>query len=154
MSVSCVMAQGNTTDSIWCDDLNNIIRCVSMAQVYEPVGPPSADTSDIAAFSPHVHLTRTDIETMQRRYKKITYTTDLHSTRGEKNYTLTTMDQWYERFHHCLEGWDTARMDNRDPSIDIKDYFITNGEDETTIRISLQKDSAFGSSYHVRITIY
>ncbi len=154
MCMAPARAQSHVKDSLWCDGLNNIIRCVSMAQVYEPVGAPSADTTDIAPFSPHVRLTATDHETMQRRYRKMTYLSDLQSTHGDQRHAVAAMDQWAIRFQHCLEGWDTARIANRDTTIDVKDYFITNGEDETTVRVSIQKDSAFGTGYHVRITIY
>ncbi|MBS1684560.1 MAG: hypothetical protein JSS76_07400 [Bacteroidetes bacterium] len=154
MSCAVAQAQPLQADSLWCDNLNNIIRCVSMAQVYEPVGPRSIDTFDIAPFAPQVHLTTTDSEIMQRRYKKVTYTTDLRSTYTDRSLASLIMDQWYEKFKHCLDGWDTARIDNRDGKTEVKDYFITNGEDETTVRISLQRDSAFSDGYHVRITIY
>lgn len=147
-------AQSSKADSVWCDDLRNIIRCVSMAQIYEPVGPPSADTFDIAPFAPHIHLTGTDRESMQRKYKKVTYSTDLQSTSGTESHAALAMDQWYGKFHLCLEGWDIARIANRDTNCGVKDYFITNSEDETTIRLSLLRDSAFSDSYHVRITIY
>lgn len=147
-------AQKRATDSLWCDHLNNIIRCVSMAQIYEPVGVPSADTADIAPFTPQVHLTNTDRETMQRRYRKVTYQTDLRSTYGTHEHAAAAMDSWYGKFKRCLDGWDTARIANRDAADEIKDYFITNGEDETSIRISLQRDTPFGEGYHVRITIY
>lgn len=152
--VDSAKAQNRVADSLWCDHLYNIIRCVSMAQIYEPVGPPSKDTFDIPAFSPQVHLAATDRETMQRRYKKITYLADLLSTTGSSHHATLSMDQWAARFVRCLEGWDTARIANRDSTVEIKDYFITNGEDETTVRLSIIKASALGDSYQVRITIY
>lgn len=154
LSATSVTAQTGASGALWCDHLNNIIRCVSMRQIYEPVGTPSADTLDIAAFAPHTRLTATDRESMQRRYKKVTYQTDLQSTSGSMAHAAIAMDQWYARFKGCLEGWDTARIANRDQKVTVQDYFLTNGEDETTVRLSIQRDAPPGLSDHVRITIY
>lgn len=136
-------------DTVWCDNLNNIIRCVSMKQIFEPVGEVK-DSSDIWPFVPKVRLTRSDAEVIQKKNGKVNYIADIQSTRGPLTQIEGSLNTWYQKVRGCLAPWDMARLANRDKSISYQDYFLTNSEDETTVRLSIIHDNA----YHVRITIY
>ncbi|MCW3124437.1 MAG: hypothetical protein JWO03_95 [Bacteroidetes bacterium] len=135
-------------DSIWCDNLNNIIRCVSMKQIFEPVGKVK-DSAYINPFVPTARLSTSDAEVIYKRDGKVSYLANIHSA-VNKNDAVTALDVWYKKFKPCLALWEEVRLTNYDKSISTQDYFFTNSEDETSVRLSIDQKNG----YHVRITIY
>lgn len=148
-----VSAQKNliNADSIWCDHLNEIIKCASTDIISDRICRVQ-DSDAIAPFVPVLNLTDSKQETMNKQYGKVTYTAICY-TAAMPTETLTAQyEKWYRKVKKCLDLWAVARLDNEDKGLpDFKDYFITNDEDETTVRLDIVKTD---KGYGVRLRIF
>jgi hypothetical protein len=151
LSVSNAIAQkAPAPDSLMCAHLNDFIRCVSMKKIFAPVGKNMEDSDHVDPFTPAIRLSRLPAEKIAKENNKVTYQADLFLSPGLDKKTETQLDKCHAQIKSCLLPWDDARLSNRDKSIPYQDYFMTNSEDETTVRIGIVRDSV----YRVRITIY
>ena len=150
LSKLAIYAQ-SSADSIWCEQLNEIIKCVSMDKITPTIGRESNDTSDIAAFKPKIKLTTTNQELLKRQYKKVSYEGIFYQSKVLDKLTLSQFEAVYQRIKKCLDLWEIARLPNQDPGLKgYQDYFITNSEDETTLRLDIVKQIG----YVIRLRIY
>ena len=147
-----VFAQkASASDSVWCDNLENIIRCASLDMILEPVGINIADSSHIASFIPRTRLSRSMVEMIGKDHNKVTYMSYLYSAAIPDKNLETHLDKWYKKVKTCLPQWDDAMLPNADKSLSaFQDHIFTNSEDETSVRL----DIVHTDGYHVRIRIY
>jgi hypothetical protein len=151
LSVSNMTAQKMPElDSIMCAHLNDFIHCVSMKQIFAPVGKNLEDSASVAPFTPAIRLSRLPTEKIVKENNKVTYQADLFLSPSLDKKTEARLDQLHLKIRSCLSLWEDARLANRDKAIPYQDYFMTNSEDESTVRIGIVRDSV----YRVRITIY
>ena len=155
MLCSCVpvLAQKVTinSDSLWCDHLSEIIKCASTDVISERIGHTD-DPDAIAPFLPALTLTDSELETISKQYGKVTYTAICYTSAKPDLILMTQYEKWYNKIKKCLDQWTVARLDNEDKSLpDYKDYFITNDEDETTVRLDIIKTT---KGYSVRLRIF
>ena len=151
-SHSASAQKGNiNSDSMWCDHLNEIIKCASTDIISDRIGHTD-DPDAIAPFLPALTLTDSRQETISKQYGKVTYTAICY-TSTKLDQTLTVQyEKWYNKVKKCLDLWVVARLDNEDKNLpDYKDYFITNDEDETTVRLDIVKTD---KGYSVRLRIF
>lgn len=138
-------------DSVWADHLNELIKCASTDQITERISKNIKDSSYIAAFVPALRLSNSSSEEIKKEYNKVSYTCYLASSakadeKLEKEYTA-----WYEKLKRLLSMWEVARLKNGDKDLNVPDdYFFTNSEDETAVRLDIVK----GNGYHVRLRIF
>ena len=139
------------SDSIWCDHLNEIIKCASTDIISDRICHVQ-DSDAIATFVPVLTLTDRKQEIMNKQYGKVTYTAICY-TSAKQDETLTEQyEKWYFKVKKCIDAWGVARLDNEDKSLpNFKDYFITNDEDETTVRLDIIKTD---KGYSVRLRIF
>jgi hypothetical protein len=151
LSVTSLFAQKNRqADSLWCDHLNEILKCASLDIITGRVGT-NIDTSYIAPFIPRIGLSPGK-ETMAKEYNKVTYTCYFYSSPTLSDALMKQFDNWHKKVRKCLSLWDETRLKNGDPALaHYQDYFITNSEDETTVRLDIFHDN---NSYHVRMRIF
>jgi hypothetical protein len=141
----------SVADSLWCSNLDNIIRCASLDQIVDPVGNDIADSEYIAPLTPLVRLSKSPTEKISKEYNKVNYTCYLYSATKSDKTLEAQYDKWYKKVKSCLTLWEDAKLANSDKSItDYQDHFFTNSEDETTVRM----DIVHRDGYHVRIRIY
>jgi hypothetical protein len=145
------LAQTSVSDSVWCENLNNIIRCASQDEIYPEV-VVVRDSTYIPAVKPTVHLTSSGNETIGKKYGKVTYEGYCYRSKTIDSKLLKELENWVSKTKACLDLWEVNRIDNQDKSLQqYKDYFITNSEDETTVRFDIFKGR---DSYYVRLRIY
>jgi curved DNA-binding protein CbpA len=148
----CVNAQqAAISDSLWCDHLNEIIKCASIDEITDRIGKGIRDSDFIPAFAPSLKLSRSPTESIKKEYGKISYECYLYSGSAADKKLEDQYKWWYKKIKACLYLWEEARLKNGDTSISVPDdYFFTNSEDETSVRLDLIKD--YG--YHVRLRIF
>ena len=152
-AVSGVRAQTKTaviSDSLWCNNLNEIIKCASIDEITERIG--NKDSSYLNGRRPYLRLSNAKIEFIEKRYDKVSYVCYLYTGKAPDKELEKQFDFWYKKIKACLAPWEEARLKNGDPySPDVADdYFFTNSEDETSVRLDLIKDGG----YSVRLRIY
>ena len=151
LSNSVFAQKTNVSDSVWCDNLENIIRCASLDMILEPIGIDIHDSSYIASFIPRTRLSRSMVEMIGKDHNKVTYMCYLHSAAIPDKNLEAQLDKWYKKVKACLPLWDDATLPNGDKSLSAyQDHFLTNSEDETSVRL----DIVHTDGYHVRIRIY
>jgi hypothetical protein len=139
-------------DSIWCDHLNEIIKCASMHQITDRICHIRADSDAIAPFVPMLKLTDAGEETMNKQYGKVNYTAICYTSAILDDKLGIQYESWYYKVIKCLSPWEVSRLANQDKSITkYLDYFFTNSEDETTLRLDIVK---VPKGYAVRIRIF
>ena len=147
------IAQGKMTvaDSLWCDHLNEIIKCASLDQISERIGTVR-DSSFIPQFRPALLLSKNQDEYIAKQYGKVNYTcyffiTDKNDTKLQQQFV-----KWHDKLKACLPPWDEARLPNSDSVlVAYPDYFFTNSEDETSVRLDIVQ---YQHRYCVRLRIY
>ena len=155
MLCSCVpvLAQKVTinSDSLWCDHLSEIIKCASTDIISDRISHIN-DSDTIAPLLPALTLTDSKQETISKQYGKVTYTAICYTSAKPDQILITKYERWYTKVKKCLDLWQVARLDNEDKSLpEYKDYFITNDEDETTVRLDIIKTT---KGYSVRLRIF
>lgn len=145
-------AQQNTTnDSVWCDNLNELIKCASLDVINGRVSKPVNDSTFITATTPNLRLSNNSHEIISKQYGKVIYECYFHSSKTLDKKLEQAFYHWHEKIKKCVEVWEEARLKNANTTLNVPDdYFITNSEDETTLRIDIFKDKG----YHVRLRIF
>jgi hypothetical protein len=138
-------------DSLWCDHLNEIIKCASLDEITERISNNINDSSFIPAFRPDLHLLNSNTELIKKEYGKVSYEAYLYAEEKPNDKLLKHFSESYEKIKACLLPWEVARLKNSDASLSVPDdYFFTNSEDDTTVRLDIIKDHG----YHVRLRIF
>jgi hypothetical protein len=134
------------SDSVWCSHLNDFIKIVSTDVLDSSLVGQYRDCSH--AISKYYLDSTTTIYFFEHKV-----TVEQLSHRNNSPYTLIRLvEEMYKRIHHCLDSWRMERIENMDnPITKYCDYLLTNGEDETTIRIGIDK---LKSGYYLNIMIY
>ena len=152
VSVNKTEAQKQTiiSDSLWCDHLNEILKCASIDVITDRIAKDTRDSDFIPAFSPALKLLNSNTELIKKESGKVSYEGYLYADKTmaeiEKHFS-----EWHEKIKKCLTLWEDARLKNGDTSLSVPDdYFFTNSEDETTVRLDIIKDK----TYHVRLRIF
>ncbi len=151
---ACADAQSKiaVSDSLWCDHLNEFLKCASLDEIGIPVGKDLPDSGTILPFTPLIHLAPATNEKVAREYNKVTYTCYLFSSPVNNSALAAQFDIWYKKLKGCLMPWGLGRFPNEDKALAAyQDYFFTNSEDETCVRIDVLKENG---AYHVRMRIY
>ena len=149
-------AQQSTSDSLWCDRLNEIIKCASIDLITDRISKNVRDSDYIAEFRPNLTLTSAQADYVKKEYGKVTYLGYFYSTLQNDDKLLKQFNDLHKRVMACLQPWDEFRLKNRDSTLAHsvpEDYFITNSEDETTVRIDISYDKDT-REYHLRLFIY
>jgi hypothetical protein len=120
----------------------------------DEVPMPLVKLDTLSAIDTFYRLVQPLTDKGTERYRKINYKV-LYAAIFYKSSSIVEaqlqMKLLYDRVHTCLDTWKTERIDNPNyPSKDLADYFITNSEDETTVRV----DIVPGKSYQVRLQVY
>jgi hypothetical protein len=150
-----IHAQQSDADSLWCDHLNEFIKCASTDQVTDKVSPAFKDSTGTFITIPAISITGFGSgECVSRMYGQVSYVGYFYSSKRIDNKLLDQFESIHNKLKACLSLWDIARLKNSAPSLHApEDYFITNGEDETTLRLDICKDPEDGLFY-VRLRIY
>jgi hypothetical protein len=151
ISVNSLFAQkAAISDSVWCDHLNEIIKCASTDEISERMAS-LADSAYIPPFTPALRLSTSYVELIRKEYNKVSYIGYLYSgnkidDKFEKHFT-----EWYLKIKDCLTLWQIARLKNSDSTLSVPDdYFFTNDEDETSVRLDIIRDKG----YQVRLRVF
>lgn len=142
---------GTDQDSVWCEHLNEFIKCASLDLMTDRVADTHNDTTFIEAFTPKLRLALNQTELLAKQYGKVTYTAFLST---DKNMEVSKQNFYkvYKKLNACLPFWEQTKLKNANPSLSaIDDYFFTNSEDETSVRLDL---FITDSLLHVRLRIY
>jgi len=140
-----------TSDSLWCDHLNEIIKCASIDEITERISRDVRDSSYVAPLRPDLRLTFAPNELIKKEYGKVSYMCYLMTGEKTNDNIEKQLSWWHKKIKACLSLWDEARIKNGDLSLTVPDdYFFTNSEDETAVRLDIVKDNG----YHVRLRIY
>jgi hypothetical protein len=145
-------AQHHTVnDSVWCDNLNELIKCASLDKISERISKPVNDSAFFAACTPTLRLSNSNHEVINKQYGKVVYECYFYSSEALDKKIEQAFYHWHEKIKKCVEVWEEARLKNTDTTLNVPDdYFITNSEDETTLRLDIYKDKG----YHVRLRIF
>lgn len=148
-------AQSSVSDSLWCDHLNEIIKCASIDIITDRISKDVHDSDYIAAFRPALTITgHPETETIRKEFNKVTYIGFFYSSKKIDEKLLKQFEDCYKKIKSCLAPWESARLKNRDTNLSVPDdYFITNSEDETALRIDIYHDPQT-LEYQVRLHIY
>jgi|GEM_PF-4679660 len=147
----CMAQKGTVNDSLWCDHLSEVIKSASIHTISERIVHVT-DSEYIASLPLH-WLTGVQSEHIAKQYNKVTYTAWFYTSKTIDEKLLREFNEAYKRLKYCLAPWEVARLKNADPLLPVPDdYFITNSEDETTLRLDIYKDP--GAVYHVRLRIF
>ena len=147
-----ISGQKMSTDSVWCDHLNEIVKCVSLDKISERLGYEQTDADLILPYTPSLTLNDHLQESICKHYGKVSYTAICFTSSRCDKKLLIEYEKWYLKFRECLDLWDTARLKNEDENLAAyQDYFMTNGEDETAVRIDIAHTD---KGYGVRIRIF
>jgi hypothetical protein len=139
-----------TEDSLWCDHLNEIIKCASLDEISGRIGKVR-DSSYIPQFKPALLLSTNPDEYINKQYGKVNYTCYFFISATNNAKVQQQFSFWYKKLKKCLSLWDEARFDNADKAFTTKDYFFTNSEDETSLRLDIAR---YGEQYAVRLRVY
>jgi hypothetical protein len=142
--------QISISDSLWCDHLNEIIKCASIDIITDRIAKDLPDSDFIAPRRPELRLLSSNNEIIKKEYGKVSYEGYLYADQTpaevEKHF-----GELYKKLKVCLYLWEEAKLKNGDQSLTVPDdYFFTNSEDETTVRLDIIKDK----TYHVRLRIF
>jgi hypothetical protein len=147
-----ISAQKGQADSVWCDHLNEIVKCASLDKISERLGYSQPDAELILPYTPSLTLTDLRQESICKRYGKVSYTAISYISSKLDKKLIVEYERWYLQLKECLDLWDTSRLKNEDESLaSYQDYFMTNGEDETAVRIDIAHTD---KGYAVRIRIF
>jgi hypothetical protein len=154
----CIDAHAQSvSDSLWCDRLNEIVKCASIETITDRIAKNVRDSDYIAAFTPALTITGDPkTELIKKQYFKVTYVGYFYSSKKNDEKLITAFNDTYTKIKACLSLWDSARLKNSDPTLQAsvpEDYFITNGEDETTLRLDITYNLET-QIYEVRLRIY
>ncbi len=147
----CTSAHAQVSDSLWCDHLAEIIKCVSTHTFTDRISKDLSDSTAIPAFIPELRLSKSKYELIKKEYNKVSYecyfyTQEMNDQRLQKQFV-----DWYKKIKSCLPQWEEARLPNaNNVFFTFDDYFFTNSEDETAVRLDIIKDNGF----QVRIRIF
>ena len=147
---SVVHAQPRATiaDSLWCDHLNEIIKCASLDEITDRVGQGSQEES----LKPLISLAIPSSELVSIKYNKFTYEGICTVSKKQDKLLLSLYDKWNNKVKKCLQLWELNRLPNQDKTLNVwQDYFYTNSEDETTVRLDIVRVK---DQYGVRLRIY
>jgi hypothetical protein len=142
--------QSAISDSLWCDHLNEIIKCASIDEITDRIG--NKDSSYINGRRPYLRLSNAPIEFIQKEYGKVNYVCYLYTGKEPDKELEKQFIHWYKKIKDCLSPWEVSRLKNADPYSPTvpDDYFFTNSEDETSVRLDIVKDKG----YSVRLWIF
>ena len=139
------------SDSLWYDHLNELIKCASTDQITERISKTLTDSSYIAAFKPSLRLTNSPSELIKKEYNKVSYSCYLYTSEKIDDKLQKHFLDWYAKIKKGLTLWSEARLKNNDTTLTVPDdYFFTNSEDETAVRLDIYQDKG----YHVRLRIF
>lgn len=153
--VGNIHAQQSISDSLWCDRLNEIIKCASIDMITDRISRDVHDSDYIASFRPILTITGyPQTESIGKQYNKVTYVGYFYSSKKNDEKLIKQFDDCYKKIKSCLAPWEVARLKNGDATLAVPDdYFITNSEDETTLRLDIYHDTVT-QQYHVRLHIF
>ena len=140
------------SDSLWCDNLNEVLKCASIDEITTRMAQGVKDSTYIAGVTPDLRLTDTQNEMIMKEYGKVSYIGYLYSSRVSDSTLIQKYTWWYKKLKDCLPLWDDALLKSATPYSPTQpdDYFFTNTEDETSVRLSIVKDNG----YHVKLWIF
>ena len=147
-SEAYAQTKASIADSLWCENLNEIIKCASLDTITDKVGHGSQKESQ----QPFISLAIPSTERVGIRYNKFTYEGVCAISKKYDKQLLTQYDQWNSKVKKCLHQWEVNRLPNQDKTLTVlQDFFYTNSEDETTVRLDIVKVK---DQYGVRLRIY
>jgi hypothetical protein len=139
------------SDSLWCEHLDEIIKCASLDLITDRISKTVTDSTFIPPFTPDLRLTNSPSESIKKEYGKVNYECYLYNSDKLDDKLEKRFTQYHQKLKACLSAWDDARLRNGDPTLSVPDdYFLTNSEDETTARLDIVRDHG----YHIRLRIY
>jgi hypothetical protein len=139
------------SDSLWCENLNELLMCASLDIVSETVGVKNDTSVNIPKFEPKIYLTTSKSESVLKLHDKILYEGVFYSATKNDAQFKKQYQSVFEKFHRCLDMWSVDSFENQNKElIFYKDKMLTNSEDETTVKFRVLKDKL----YKLIVTIY
>lgn len=139
------------SDSLWCENLNELLMCASLDIVSEKVGVKNDTSVNIPKFKPKIYLTSLKNESVLKLHDKILYEGVFYSTAKNDAQLKKQYQSVFEKFHSCLDMWSIDSFENQNKELLFyKDKMLTNSEDETTVKFRVLKDKL----YKLIVTIY
>ena len=147
---SRIVAQSSSAleDSLWCDKMNEIIKCASIDKITERVGHGSQEES----LRPFISLAIPSTEVVGIHYNKFTYEGICNRSKKYDKQLIVQYERWNDKVKKCLQLWESNRLPNQNKTVNVvQDYFYTNSEDETTVRLDI---ILINGQYGIRLRVY
>lgn len=148
-----VEKKGNTY--VHCNDLNEIIRCASLDTIWSTDGSPKERFMNSTHYFLRYQVIRdkrvNEVSTSEV-FHKVIHTEIIHNLPSPKA-GIQLSQKIFSELRKCLNGWSLdSTIQQAAGSVKIKDYMFTNSEDETAVRLSVEKRTP--KNYSLILSIY
>lgn len=138
-----------------CSDLNEIIRCASLDTVWMTDGTLKEKVLNRSIYQLRYQVIRskTVSETLSSEANKKVYHSEVIHHLGSPKLALQQSQSILTQLKTCLDSWELdSAIQQPAGSQKLKDYLFTNSEDETTVRLSVERKQP--KNYTVALEIY
>ena len=128
-------------DSLWCVALQEVIKAASLDIITVELSYAN-DSADVRPFVPKVQLSNLRIDTIEKKYGKVTYRGLMYPPTSGTDKAMLYWRDLKGRVKNCLDAWTLEEVTPAESNVLYNSVF-TNSEDETTVRVRVVKERAY-----------